>query len=136
MAKNFDEQREARVHRDREFTIAGERFTIKAAVRPETIAEWDRVTTDTPSDDGIQACERIVESFLGDQQYALWQQLRASDLDGNPISVEDMVAVVQWMVEANTGHPTAPPVSSTRGPQVTDTTSSTEPSPSPVVGSF
>lgn len=137
MSKNFDAARGERARRDRGFTIAGETFSIKAAVRPEVIAEWDAVTTDTPSEDGIAACERIVESFLETpEQYRRWTELRASELDGNPISVEDLVAVVQWMVEANTGHPTEPPASSTRGPQVTDSTPSTVASPSPVGASF
>lgn len=114
--KDFDEARTARSTRDaeeRSFKLGGETFTIRPAVRPETLAAAARVTTDSGVADDIEAFDELILGFLEDEGRARYETLRRREED--PVTFTDLMEVAAWMVEVNSGRPTVQPSPSSAG---------------------
>lgn len=129
--KNFDDHRRARATaEEREFKIGGEQFRCKAAVRPETIAPFDDIQDETPVLETLALVDSIVVGMLepDDDAELRYRALRAREAD--PLTVDDLLELVGWMIEKVTGRPTVLPGGSSAGPGTTGT-NSTEGSSSP-----
>lgn len=130
MGKNFDDSRNARLHRDRTFTIGGETFTLRPGVRPEEFAEYADMSEDTPARESIEIMDRLILSMIEDlDAEERWKRIRSDTR--NPITLEDLSDVSRWMLEEQTGRPTQQPSPSGDGRETTGTTSMGA-SPSPV----
>jgi hypothetical protein len=158
--KNFDVERKAKRKKqvDRSFTIAGEMFFLRSAVRPEVLALMDTVDTSRPSE-VLAAVDAIVLQCITKKDRAKWIRVRtigsadpqdildkAADPNWQPddaeesaedellITMDDLVDVMKYCVEEMSGRPTEQPADSTAGQQATGTFStvgsdSSEPTP-------
>lgn len=121
--RDFDKERQVRNERNRQFKIGGETFTAKSGVRPEVLAAYEDISTDDTT--AVQILAVIDEIVLGlientDDAHARYQTLRARDED--PVTLEDLQEVVQWLIQEQTGRtPTRQPSPSGDGPKETET---------------
>lgn len=112
--KDFDEARAERTAADRTFKLGGEVFVMKAAVRPEVMVGYESMNPDTPALEALGIIDDMVVSFLeGDTAEGRYRAIRARDDD--PISMDDLNALVEWLVAEQTGRPTTAPSASTGG---------------------
>jgi hypothetical protein len=134
--KNFDEKRHLRrslTVDDRSFTLGGEIFVAKASMRPEALTDYDRIDETTSLTETLQIVDGVILKFLEknpDNAPARYRKIRENEDD--PVTVEDLLDLVQWLVEVQTGRPTGRPDDFSPGPSETGTTS-TENSSSPVM---
>lgn len=118
--KDFDEARTAaRDAEERSFKLGGETFTIRPAVRPETLVAASRVRQDSEIADDVAAFDEMLEGFLEPGDRDRYRELRLRETD--PVTFADLMAVAQWAVEVNTGRPTEQPSPSTPGLKPTGT---------------
>lgn len=132
--KNFDADRnDGLTVAERTFTIRGEKFVAKVAVKPEVLAKWDEMPPDAKVIDYTATFDSLVVAMIEphDDALARWQRVREQEDD--PVSFEELGDVVRWLVEATSGRPTGLPSGSSDGPGGRDGTSSTEGSSSPEV---
>lgn len=128
--KNFDDKRRIRLEADRQFTIGGETFTQKTGLRPEVLLPWENIGADTPASEVLATIDQLVHDFIepADDAHARWDALRKRDDD--PVTLQDLQELVEWLIEEQTGRPTSPPSASTPSAP-TQPTGSTEGSSSP-----
>lgn len=122
--KDFDEARKERAERDRSFKIGGETFVMKTGVRPEVLASYEEIDTDKPALEVIGLVDEVILGMMenGDGSHERYRDLRAREND--PLSLEDLRDVVQWLIEEQTGRvPTQPLSPSGPGPERTRTRS-------------
>jgi hypothetical protein len=118
MPRDFD----AEFAQDLEFTIGGEKFTMRL-VRPEVIASWEDEDTPDKSIEALAYTDSKIKLFLDQNGSAeRWDALRARE--ENPITLGQMNELLRWMVEAQSGFPTPQPAPSTPGRGRTATPSS------------
>lgn len=121
--KNFDESRQARRRTDeqRSFTIGGETFMLKHGVRPEALAVFDTITEDSSIIDTMGAWDTLFRELVEDTDdaHARYQRLRDDATD--PLDLDDLQELVEWMMEQVTGRPTGSPSGSTDGRATTGT---------------
>ena len=116
MPRNFDEL----IAEDLSFVVGGETFTM-LYVRPEVLAAWeDEEDPETALESLIQANEKI-KLFLKESDHARFDALRARE--ENPVTSEQLNALLRWMIEVQTGRPTEPLSPSDSGPGSTEATS-------------
>ena len=127
---NFDTKRAERSQAEpRSFQIGGETFIRKHSVRPEVMTAWEAVTPETPASETLQIVDDLIGEFLIGDGHSRWRQLRERYDD--PITLEDMMEVVAWLVSEETGFPTTEPSPSSNGSDGPTTGgSSTDGSPS------
>lgn len=120
--KDFDARRKERAERDRGFTLGGETFVMKPGVRPEALAAYESIDVDASPEAKLGTMDGMILDFLeGDtaEIEARWKKVRA--IEDNPITIQDMQAVIEWMIAEQTGRPTGQPSDSTDGPAATVT---------------
>jgi hypothetical protein len=107
--KDFDEL----LTEDREFSVAGEKFRW-CDVRPEVLTAFE------PSENGDQddgAVWRLMDDqillFLDTSERDRWKTLRARD--ERPVTIRQLTAILQWLMEEQTGRPTEQPSPSAVG---------------------
>lgn len=129
---NFDEERNERASRRRQFTIGGETFSYRAGVEPEVLADWMDVGADTPELEAVRIADKTIVAFLDPSQADLWHQIRQPGALENPITSGDLLALIRWLISEQAGRPTEPSGSSSNGSQtqrsegnLTDESSST-----------
>lgn len=111
--KDFDAKRKARMDRDRSFKIGGEEFTMRAGLRPEVLIPWEQLTEETSAAEVLQILDSIVLDFLEpygdshDRYRALRERVE------EPITLQDLQELVEWLIAEQTGRPTGQPSSST-----------------------
>jgi hypothetical protein len=125
--KDFDAERHAHMLTAdaRTFTIGGETFTYRASVRPEVLFEIAELDTDRPTGEVFAVMDRMIVNMLepgesgdaGERWFALRQR------DDDPITIDDLNALVEWLVEAQAGRPTQPPSSSSPSQEANGTPS-------------
>ena len=116
MPRNFDEL----IAKDLSFVLAGETFTMHY-VRPEVLAAWeDEPDLDTAAE-SLLAADQKIKLFLPEADHARYDAVRARD--ENPVTSEQLNAVLRWMIEVQTGRPTEQPSPSEPGPGSTEATS-------------
>lgn len=126
----IEKARQERVSRDRTFTLNGEKFTHKAGVEMETLADYYDMTTlreDVSNKEAISIIDATVLAFLEPGQEETWHKVRHDPL--HPITHSDAHALIEGLLRSLTGRPTTPPSDSTDGQEKTST-NSTEDSPS------
>lgn len=135
IVKNFDELRATRVERDRKFQIGGETFTRRPAVRPEALAKWEHIgkhgsemTSEEVLADMDETICNLIEPGASSRDHKRWHKLRERDDD--PITGDDMISLITWIVEDMTDRPTVPSGTSSDEPERTGA-SSTDDSSSP-----
>jgi len=126
--KDFDQERDKRTEKERQFKIGGDVFTFKPAVPPEALFDWFDMGAGTSERDAIAIIDQLIVSFLESGQEERWAAVRSADAK-NPITNLDLLELVRWLIAEQTGRPTQPPSDSSDGPETT-TTISTEGSPS------
>jgi len=119
--KDFDEARRRRAEQDREFTIGGERFVMRAGVRPEVLAPYEGLTADTSPTESLQIIDELVMAFVEPTDDAARRWVRLRERDDDPVTLQDLTELVQWLVEGQTGRPTVPPSPSTRSSEISGT---------------
>lgn len=118
--QDFDTARDERLKADRSFKIGGETFTHRAAVAPEEIMGWNDLTegtagADTPGSGWLKALDETVLVILEPGQEELWAKVRDPKLQPQPLSVGDLVKVMEWLIEKVVATPTSEPAASGRG---------------------
>lgn len=135
--KNFDKVRRERIDRDREFIIGGETFAYRSGVRPEALVPWFQLQsgeslvgeTRLSQEQQLKVMDDTVLAFLEEGQAEKWASVRMSV--ENPVTLKDIDALIEWLIEEQTGRPTEPLSDSSPGSEsAATTTTSTAPSPS------
>lgn len=118
--------------KDREFTINGYVFNWHD-VRPEVLTELGNSLTEE-SNNGAKSdpdpnlawkiADRQIMLFIEADQHERWIELRERDKD--PVTIGQLNAIVQWLMEEQTGLPTVQPSSSGTGRGRTATSSKGE----------
>lgn len=134
--QDFDLERRRRIAAPRTFKIAEQEFTRVSGARPETLLAWSELTgndgADRPADGerAIELMDRLMRDLLVPESAARWAALRA--VVDDPLTIQDINDVVQWVVLGVMGRPLASSVSSADGSETTPSaTDSTPPSSSP-----
>jgi len=108
-AKNFDDLLEENMT----FTIRGETFALRD-VRPEVIAAWeDEANSDTAAEGLVGLDAKIQTLLASDEDRTRWQTLRTREDD--PVTLRQLKALVDWIVEVQSDRPTEPPSPSAGG---------------------
>jgi len=137
--RDFDKARQVRLDRDRTFQIGGETFSFRPAVAPEALLEYNSAITgdltDLKENDWIRIYDDTIIAMLEDGQGDRWHHARRLDSD-NPLNADDINAVLQWILEQVTGHPTGQPSDSStssdgNGTPSKDNSSEPEATPTP-----
>lgn len=123
--KDFDKERKARQWpaAERTFLLGGETFVAKTGIHPSQFAGYDNIETA----EGVKETLAIVDDLIlamiepDDDSHGRYLQIRANMDD--PITVEDLLELVKWLVEIQTGRPTGPPSASAPGQASTGTVS-------------
>ncbi len=115
--KNFDEMKPT----DREFRVGGETFHWRD-VRPEVLTSFE------PSENGADdpnAAWRLMDDqillFIASDEHERWKAVRAQDDD--PVTIQQINAILTWLMEEQTGRPTEAPSPSGSGRTRTAATS-------------
>lgn len=118
--KNFDTARAARRQStdDRTFTFAGEQFVAVPAVRPEELMGYESITEDTSASETLQIVDELIlvmveddptAADITDPRYRSHERYRAiRERRQDPISVQDLLELAEWIVQTQTGRPTGP----------------------------
>lgn len=123
MSNDFDIGRQSRrrTREDRTFKLHGEYFTVRSGVRPESLAGFDGFNDDASIAESMGAVDQMFRLMVEPDELAheRYDTIRADEVD--PLTVEDLREVVEWMLEVATGRPTGSPSASTDGPKVSGT---------------
>lgn len=108
--KNFDKEWEGRRSEDaRTFTVGGETFVLKKAVKPELFDQMQDVDPDASISETYVLIDNQFKSMIEDgdgEAGARYDALRAKP---DELGVRDLREVIDWMVEELTGRaPTLP----------------------------
>jgi hypothetical protein len=133
--KNFDDHRKKKdeaTRAEREFQLGGEQFTAKARVRPEAFMEWDSMDMEeTPASEILVMADRTILSLIEKKDGAHDRYRAVRENEEDPLSLEDLTDLIQWLVEVQSGgRPTEKSSGSSTSPDETGT-NSTDNSPSP-----
>lgn len=131
MAKNFDQARSERrkTREERTFTLGGETFVCKPAIKPEWLAPYEDMSEETPLFEVLTIADNLflhaIEPNDGAQER--YQAIRSNEDD--PIDFEDLREVLAWIMEIASSRPTGPrdassPSRGTSGTPSTDASSS------------
>lgn len=130
--KNFDEDRVALSEADRQFQIRGEVFTRRESIRPEVVADFEDLEPKSGAHHTLQVIDAMITGFIEDEGHQRYADLRQRA--GDPVTLDDLIKVAQWLVAENAGRPTGSPSGSSAGSGgATTGTPSTDDSSSPVV---
>lgn len=123
MPKNFDIGREARkkTEDERTFILGGETFVAKDGVHPSALAAYDAITEAAGVMATLATVDDLILAMIEDRDNAHARYRVIRDNTENVISVEDLLELVKWLVELQTGRPTGQPGDSSLGPPSTAT---------------
>lgn len=127
--KDFDLDRNIRSALDRTFKIGGQKFTRRASVRPEATLEWEGIRfmdpSSSPAEEFLGILDRtiigLIEPGTNGKDHGRWAKLRAREDD--PITTQDMLELIPWLIEEMAGRPTMPPSNSSGEPGPSGTSS-------------
>jgi hypothetical protein len=105
MPHNFDEL----LSKDHKFTVRGETFAYKD-VRPEILTTFE---TNGKNEDVWAGYDAQILLFLEEEDHERWRVLRAREKD--PVTIEQITAILTWLMEEQTGRPTQTPSPSASG---------------------
>lgn len=113
--KDFDEARAARKDKDRAFRLGGEVFFMKAGVKPEVFAAYDDVNEETTALEALATIDGIVLDMIESRDDAAARYRKVREQEDDPVNLADLTALVEWLIEEQTGRPTQPLSPSTAG---------------------
>jgi hypothetical protein len=107
--RNFDTDPDARraqrIHPDNlKFVIRGREFHVISGYAPDSpeanaLDEWNTITADTPNEEFAAIADRTVQRMLMPGQEEAWREARRPE-GPDPITGQDLVDIVGWVVEA------------------------------------
>jgi hypothetical protein len=109
--RDFDE-----VKPELEFKIGGEEFTARR-VRPEVLATFEVNVPDDSAQAIVLLDERIGAFLASDEDRERYKTLRCREED--PVTIGQLNALLEWMLEASSDLPTQQPSLSAVGPGAT-----------------
>ena len=126
---DFDPERQNRTGK---FKIGGEVFEYQLGIRPEVLAESDRITgaitKETETLEVLRIIDFTVEQFLAtDEDREHWKALREREKD--PVTFPDLTNLLNWLTEEQTGRPPTSPEPSSPGLSENGTPSMDDSSP-------
>lgn len=116
--KNFDEVRLERAALERSFQIGGETFSYRSSVLPEDLLPYFKMRTKEPGEpltqeQQIAIYDDTVILYLADGEDKKWRKVR-KEADP-PISLSDIVDLIDWLFEEQASRPTGAPSDSSTG---------------------
>lgn len=131
--RNFDDSRKkSRASEEaRTFVLGGETFVLRPAIHPEALEDYDRITPESTIKETLDIVDELILNMIDtrDDSHERYHRVRSNRND--PITIDDLQELVQWMVEMQTARPTGQPGDSSPGQSSTATESTVE-SSSPV----
>ena len=104
--RNFDEIRAEREGYEREFQIGGETFVVKPYVHPAAFLELQLANGDY---EFLDLADELIPGEMLEGADAKKRWLKARDRKNpKPLSIRDVVTVVNFIQEATSGRPTVP----------------------------
>ncbi len=101
--RDFDIDRATREEADHQFRIGGEDFTFRAYVHPEDLVRMQNAITDA---DFLKVTDEVFPgSLLEPGQEKKWAKVRSRE-NPKPLSVTDIVGVINYVSQVATGRPT------------------------------
>ena len=133
MGKDFDALRTRQEQRDRNFIIGGREWHVREAIPARTVTEYVRVaqqiSRSTWPDDTYDVLNGSILTCLEPSDHEAWREMVANG-GSHPVTVNEMLAIMEHCIEATAERPTSPPSpSGTTGGS--GTTTSTDGSGSP-----
>lgn len=116
--KNFDIERQARSIRpaaDRTFLLGGETFIRRASVPAEVMVDLDEIGAGTSAGRVLEIVSGVVGEMCEPPAIEKWAALRARKGDQDPLTIGDVMMVVQWLIAEETELPTSEPAPSGNG---------------------
>lgn len=105
------------------FKIGGEKFKMRLQVRPEVIADADDLTVEGGAKATIELIDSIVLGFIDPAAKSHERYRKVREREEDPLTLQDIMQVMYWCVEAYTNRPTEPSSPSTSGRRRTTTRS-------------
>lgn len=121
--KDFDQERQYRSDRDRDFKIAGQHFRARSSVRPEVLMPFSEIDGTTDGAEVLKVIDDLVLNMIepNDDAHARWRQVR--ELEGDEaVSLGDLQDLAEWLSEVQMARPSERPGDSSSGPGTTGTT--------------
>ncbi len=126
--KNFDTDRKKRqrTKEQRTFQVCGETFVMKKAIRPEALAAFDDLTEDASLRESMEIIDGMFLTLIEKDDDAEARYRAVREQEDDPLSIDDIREMIDWMVEESSGRPTGSPSVSTGGREPTGTSSTDE----------
>lgn len=123
--KNFDSSRKARqkTEEERTFALGGHTFVAKKGVHPSALAAYDGIGDDTGVGETLEIVDDLILAMVEDRDGAHGRYLDLRADQDDPLTIEDLLELVKWLVEIQTGRPTGQPGDSSPGLTSTPTPS-------------
>lgn len=123
--KDFDAGRTAKraTEEERTFKIGGETFVALRSVHPSVLSAYDKINKDTGITETLEIVDEVILQMIEDREGAHGNYLKVRANKDDPITVEDLLELVKWLLEAQTDRPTGPPSASASGPTSTEASS-------------
>lgn len=110
--RDFDDM----LTKDREFTVGGETFHWRD-VRPEVLTSFQPSENGSGGEEDPNHVWKLLDDqvllFLEPEDHDRWGSLRARD--DKPVTIAQLNAILQWLMEEQTGRPTIQPSPSAPG---------------------
>lgn len=123
--KDFDSARLAKraSEDDRTFKLGGETFVALPSVHPSVLAAYDKINAGSNITETLEVVDDVILNMIDprDDAHGRYLQVRAEKTE--PITIDDLLELVKWLLEAQTDRPTGPPSASGSGPRPTETSS-------------
>lgn len=118
--KNFDVARQARSIRSRDsrsFLLGGVTFVRRASVPAEVMVDLDEISSGTSAGRVLEIVSGVIAEMCEPPATEQWAALRARKADADPLTLADVIEVVQWLIAEETEIPTSEPSPSGDGSQ-------------------
>lgn len=123
--KDFDQERRERnrITPDIKFKIGGVTFKMRGQVRPDIIADAETLGEGEAATTTLETLDGILLGFIDPAggAHAKYEKIRQDDED--PVTLQDLLSMMWWCIEAYTNRPTQLPSPSTAGRRKTSTRS-------------
>lgn len=88
-----------------QFLLGGYTFTIKRKIPPEVLADWARMK-DMDDANGLAYLDNVMHDVLIMEDHSEYERQRSiREPDEDILDVNDLLAVMEWVLEEVTGRP-------------------------------
>ena len=108
MSKDFDEI----LNKEHKFTVRGETFAFHDT-SPEVLSTFDISTNGDDPSAVWKSIDTQIMLFLEEEEHERWATLRSRQKD--PVTIAQLTAILEWLMETQTGRPTETPSPSASG---------------------